>query len=81
MHYMSRSSLNSSHFENILYYWLTANYDCGHSAGATARFLATVAVCHRVGIPAYTLKTGVFNNTPRCVLVHTKVCTIAHKGA
>lgn len=28
---------------------ITANYDCGHSAGATARFLATVAVCHRVG--------------------------------
>ena len=28
----------------------------------------------------YTLKTGVLNNTPRCVLVHTKVCTIAHQG-
>ena len=28
----------------------------------------------------HTLKTGVFDNTPRCVLVHTKVCTIAHKG-
>ena len=25
-------------------------------------------------------KTGVFNNTARCVLVHTKVCTVAHKG-
>ena len=28
----------------------------------------------------HTLKTGVFDNTPRCILVHTKVCTIAHKG-
>ena len=28
----------------------------------------------------HTLKTGVLNNTPRCVLVHTKVCTIAHQG-
>ena len=28
----------------------------------------------------YTLKTGVFNTKPWCVLVHPNVCTIAHKG-
>jgi hypothetical protein len=28
----------------------------------------------------YTLKTGVFNYTPRCVLLHTKVCFITHQG-
>ena len=28
----------------------------------------------------YTLKTGVFNYTPRCVLLHTKVCLITHQG-
>ena len=32
------------------------------------------------GLDCHTLKKDVFNNTPRCVLVHTKVCTIAHKG-
>ena len=26
------------------------------------------------------INTGVLINTPRCVLVHTKVCTIAHQG-
>ena len=31
-------------------------------------------------ISEHTLKSGVFNNTPKCVLVHTKVCTTAHKG-
>ena len=34
----------------------------------------------RIFSASCTLKTGVLKNTPRCVLVHTKMCIITHQG-